>query len=219
MAADIAEGTGTEVPPAAPAEGGIGGVVGPFGGGAEPEVPGHGFGDGRGVGWAIDALGPVFAEEATGGAVGPDVCFEDFTDGAAPDHFAESAGFFGGGALVAHLGGDALFAGVIGDLSGFPDGVGEWFFAIDVFAVVEGGHRGEGVMVVGGGDEDGIDFLHFLEHEAVVLEAFGVRPVFERAIGVAPIDVAEGDDIDLVRSGELVEVAAALAAYADGGEV
>lgn len=88
-----------------------------------------------------------------------------------------------------------------------------------MFAVVEGGHGGEGVMVVRGGDEDGVDFLHFLEHEAVVLEACGVRPVFERAVGVAPIDVAEGDDIDLVGGGELVEVTAALAADTDGGEV
>lgn len=124
MATDIAEGTGSEVPPAAPAEGGVGRVIGAFGGGAEPEVPGHGFWDGRGVGGALDALGPVFAEEAAGRSVGPDVGFEDFTDGPAPDHFAESAGFFGCGALVTHLGGDSLFAGVIGDLSGFPDGVG-----------------------------------------------------------------------------------------------
>lgn len=74
-------------------------------------------------------------------------------------------------------------------------------------------------MVVRGGDEDGIDFLHFLEHQAVVLEAFGIRPVFECAVGVAPIDVAEGDHIDLICCGELVEVAAALAADTDGGEV
>ena len=66
-------------------------------------------------------------------------------------------GFFGGLALVAHLGGDAYFFAASRIGTGLGDGVGEGLFAVDVLAGFHGGQGDEGVEVVGRGDGDGVE--------------------------------------------------------------
>ena len=42
---------------------------------------------------------------------------------------------------------------------GLADGEGERIFAVDVFTSACGGENGDGMPVVGGGDEDGVDII------------------------------------------------------------
>src|SRR5437763_16310835 len=102
------------------------------------------------------------------------------------------------------------------NLKGFPDGVGERFFAIDVFAEFDCGHRDKGMEMVRRGDHDGIDVFLLVEHFAKVSEDFGLRIFFEDASGMSGIDVAKSDN---VFAAELFEIGCALAADADASDV
>jgi len=140
MAADVTECAGAEIPPAAPFEGKISGIIRARWRGAEPEIP---IESGRNWGrvfWPRHTLRPIFVEETVGGTIGPDVDFADGTDGVVHDEFAEPASVFGSLTLIAHLGGDFMFARGLGNLTRFPDGVREGLFAIDVLAEFDGGH-------------------------------------------------------------------------------
>src|SRR5690242_13455738 len=114
MAADVAERAGAKIPPATPFEGEISGMIRARGSWAEPEIPIEIGRDGRAIFRAINALGPVFVEEAVGGAIGPDMDFADGSDGVVRNEFAESASVFGSLALIAHLRGDFMLAGGLG---------------------------------------------------------------------------------------------------------
>jgi len=118
--------------------------------------------------------------------------------------------------LVAHLCGDFGVARGFGDHTSFVDVVCEGFFAVDVFAELDRGHGDDGVLVVGCGDDDGVDVFLFVEHLAVVAVALGVGVGVVDACGVGVVDVAEGDD---VFAGALADIACASAADADAGDV
>ena len=159
---------------------------------------------------------PVFVEETVGRAIGPDVRFVNFADGTVPNEFAELARAFGSLALVAHLRGDFFLARGLGELAGFPDGMSERLFAIDMLAKLDGVHGGEGVMMIRSGDDDRVDVLLFIEHLAIIFILFRFRKFFEGAGAVRPIDIAKCDDVFAAHS---IDIAGALAGDADGGDV
>ncbi len=106
-------------------------------------------------------------------AIGPDVDFADFADGAGPDVFDCGACFVEGMPLIAHLRGEFGFLGAAGEMAGFFDTPGERLLHVDVLAEIHGG-RGDGrVHVVGRGDDDGVDVFLVLEHVAVIFVALG----------------------------------------------
>src|SRR4029079_15467851 len=127
----VTQGAGAEVPPAAPGEGAIGGVIGTLRRGSEPQVPGDVGWDGGCVGGALTALRPD-------GAVGPDVDFLDVSDDATLDPLHLGGAAFGGVTLVAHLGHDLGLAGLGDHLAGFADVVGKRLLAVDVLAHAHG---------------------------------------------------------------------------------
>ena len=88
--------------------------------------------------------------------------------------------------------------------------------AIDMLAALDGLHRREGVVVIGRGDDDGVDLLHLVEHLAVVGELLRLGILLEDAGGVALIHIAQRHDVLALH---LAEVVGALAADADAGEV
>ena len=107
------------------------------------------------------------------------------------------------------------------------DGVREGLLAVDMFAHLHGGDGCDGVDVVGGADDDCVDVLvHRLEHDAPVVEAFGLRVLRShfggesatagKLIAGSPIDVADRYD---VLAGEFYEVLSAIVADADERDV
>src|SRR5205085_3271671 len=121
---------------------------------AEPCLPIQVTGNGFGLRLDFGTLRPVFA-----GPVRPGVDFGDVADLAAPDDFGAFAGAGVGVALITHLRGHAVFRGGGRELLGLPNGTGEGFLAVDVFAPGHGPHGGGGVHVIGAGDENGVDIF------------------------------------------------------------
>jgi hypothetical protein len=145
------------------------------------------------------------------------VDFTDGADGAIVDHFDEFADRVGGVTLIAELRRDAGFARGVGDAADIVKGMGEGFFAVDVFAHADGPHDDGGVHVIGCGDDDGVDVsADVVEHDAEILEDAGPGIGFGCFGGSVPIHVAQGDD---VFGFEPVEIGVAATADADEGEV
>ncbi len=87
-------------------------------------------------------------------------------------------------ALVAHLRGDFVLGGHFGQLPRLGDVVAQRLLAVDALAQLHGDHRRQGVMMVGGGDEHGVDLLaELVEHLAVIVEALGLDAAFARGLG------------------------------------
>ena len=211
VASHVSDSACTEIPPAAPCEGYIGWVVWSRGCRAEPEVPIECFGYRWSVLWAGYALCP---EDF--GPDGPDMHFADMAYAAGLEDFDSDAEGFAGMMVYSHLCHDICVSGGLGEQACFVDGVGEGFFAINVLTHFDGHHGGDGVGVVRGGDDDGVDVFFLVEHSAEVavlwdagveLVGFGC-PLF--------IDVAKSDD---VFRGELSDVSLALTAGTDKGDV
>src|SRR4051812_8067522 len=93
---------------------------------------------------------------------------------AALDEFDDLPVIFGGMDLNAHLRSDFDFGSSFADATGFPDVVRKGFLAIDMFAVLQREHGGEGVGMFAGADDDGIEIARLLKDFAEVAEFFGV---------------------------------------------
>src|SRR5262249_9761899 len=120
--------------------------------------------------------------------------------------------------LVAHLRADVVLLGEHAHLPRFPHRVAERLLAVDVLAHPDGLDAGRGVHVVGRADGYRVDLVaELLEHLAVVVERLGLGEALlllgERMV----VDVAESDDGAEVAG--LIDVAGALAADADAGEL
>jgi hypothetical protein len=74
--------------------------------------------------------------------------------------------------LRSHLRGDAGFAGRFADDAGLPDAVRQRLLAIDVLAELQRGERGEGVRVLGGADDDGVEQIGLVVQLAEIAELF-----------------------------------------------
>ena len=101
-----------------------------------------------------------------------------------------------GRSVKAHLGGDAVLRGQLGQEAGLIHGTGERLLAIDVLASHDRVRGDDGVRVVRGGDHHGIGLVqHLVEHHAPVLVTLGVRVALEDVRGILPVHVAEADDL------------------------
>src|SRR5687767_6832834 len=94
--------------------------------------------------------------------------FSHFASGVFSDHFAEAASGIRSLSLIAHLGCDLSLADEFGELPRFPNGMGEWFLAVNMFATLHSSHGREGVDVVGSGDNYRVDVFLLIEHDAEV---------------------------------------------------
>jgi hypothetical protein len=122
-------------------------------------------------------------------------------------------------ALVTELCDDLVFAG--GGLEGadFLDGMGQWLFAVNVFAAAHGFEGDHGVGVIGRADHHGVESrAHLVEHDPIILEPPGLGILLKLFGGVIVVDVAEGDDV-VAFGGHGIDVRAALAADADARHV
>src|SRR5256884_1032937 len=155
----VAECARAETPPAAPFERMIRRMIRPHRRRADPQVPVNVFGDGRRVGGAFDALRPDWA-------VRPGVHFAYRADHVGLNPFDGGAERIAGVAAVAHLRGDLVFARGAGELARFVEVVRERLLAVNMLAELDGGHRGDGVVVVGNGHHHSVNvplLKHFSE--------------------------------------------------------
>ncbi|MDP7105489.1 MAG: hypothetical protein QGH41_00335 [Roseibacillus sp.] len=186
------------------------GLVGTRQSRSKPEIPVEVTGDRIGTLGAVDSLGPD-------GTVGPDMQFEGLADGPGVNHFHSAAQSLVGAALVAHLGGQFLFASQIAHDAGFPDSLGERLLHVGMLAHGHGGDGGHAMAVVGSGDCDGIDLVfHLLQQFPEVLVLLGLGKLLGLPVHRVAIDVAEGHDLAPFAGG-VVGVTAALAPGADTG--
>ena len=120
-------------------------------------------------------------------------------------------------ALGADLGGElVLVLEIVGaDDAGLLDAVGQRLLAVDVLAAVHGPIGDEGVRVVGGAADHGVDVL-LVEALAPIHVLLGPGKLRRGEGQVLLVHVAEGDDV-LV--GQAVEVGFAAAPGADEGDV
>src|SRR5262245_47244901 len=107
MAGHVAKGTGTEIPPAPPLERVIGRMVRSVGRRSEELVPFDGGRHGRRVGGS----GADFGGLRPYGTVSPGVDLAHRPDRPGLNDLDAAAEAVGGGALVAHLGGDLVLSG------------------------------------------------------------------------------------------------------------
>ena len=71
--------------------------------------------------------------------------------------------------LGAHLGCQLRSGGGLADDAGFPDIAGQRLLAVDVLAQPQRRQRGEGVRVLAGADDDGVELLVVVEQLAEVI--------------------------------------------------
>ncbi len=207
VASEVGEGSAAEMPPIPPLGGGEPRVIGPLGDGSEPEVPIEFFGHRGAVG------GEVLAAVAGGD---PDMDLVDPADGLAADEFDDAPVVAAGVDLRANLGHPSEARGRLGQRTGLGDGSGEGFFAIDVVPGLEGGHGGDGVGVIRGGDDDGVEAGLFNQATEI---AVGLRVGEPLVSGgeAGGIHVTEGGDLGEVL--ELVDAEASLAPHAHDADL
>ena len=140
-------------------------------------------------------------------------------DGARPDPLAEPANRAAGMPLIAKLGDHLVLAGGLHERADFLDRVGQWLFAINMLVMLHGRHRNNRVGVIGGADDHRVNLLvHLVEHHAKVFELRRLGILGELLGRVLLIHVAQGDYV-VAQLGQLIHVAASLAADADAGDV
>ena len=121
-------------------------------------------------------------------------------------------------ALIAQLGDHLVFLRGLHQFSDLVHRVGQRFFAINVLAALDGGHRRHGVTMVRRGDHDRINLLfHRIEQFAKIAELFGGGKFPERLGGLLGVHVAQRDDV--VIGGDRINIAGAHAADANAGDV
>ena len=86
------------------------------------------------------------------------------------------------------------------------DVVGERLLAVDVLLQLQRRQRGEGVRVLGGADDHGVELTGVVEHAPEVLERPCLRKHRCRAIEIALVHVAQRDDL---LAGQTLELRAA----------
>ena len=211
------------IDPTAPIEGVIDGVIVDAGTDTKEEIPGESFGDGvvpchrRGES-SIDARGiplecidrfdcslgtwDTLGPEAYG-AIGPNLDFTDFPDGAGLYKFDSSFGVVERATLVAHLSDElGLILGLGRKFAALIDGPAKGFLNVDMFVEIHGRESDGSVHVVGSGDNDAVDVLLLFEHLAVVGIALGfgddivfqMKDIFEASFGLGGIGRGHGLD-------------------------
>ena len=215
------------------------------GGGADPEGPIEAgrdrlAGDGEVDGGVLSAVAfDVGGFEIVVEPAGPEEGAQGIEQGEGGLDLAEAAGADelddaadGGDGAV--LGAGLEDAGVAADgrdeLAAFVERDGDGFFAVDVFAGLGGVDGHEGVPVVGGDDDDGVDIGAGEDFAVVVVGGAGGVGAGGAAggddgidggfggIAADAIDIADGEELDGGVAGEAAEMAGTHAADADEGE-
>lgn len=209
VAGHVCQRTAAEVVKSAPFEIMINAIFeGAFGGGPKPEIPIDIVWNGVFPLWAGVALWPD-------GTVGDAMDFVHVAEEVAIDVFVDHTVAFIAMALVAHLGGNFVFFHPALELAAFPDGVHERLLRVSMFACGQGQRGGHVVVMVGGGDHDGIEIFDFLvEQLAVVLIEFGIFPSLWNFALPVLVNVTMGDD-DVPGSCDAVDMSTAFAASGD----
>jgi len=94
--------------------------------------------------------------------------------------------------LCAHLRGDASSLGGFDDARGLRHVVSQWLFTIHRLLHLQRRQHGEGVGVLGGGDDHRVDVLLLVIQTAVVFELRCGGELLRGAIQVLLVDVARG---------------------------
>ena len=92
-----------------------------------------------------------------GGNAGDNVC--EFSDSSVADEFAGEPETFIAALLAAGLENAFGFVDGVYEVAAFVNGEGQRFFAVDIFAGVDGGNVDEGVPVVGCGVDDDVNVV------------------------------------------------------------
>ena len=189
---------------------------GGHGGGAGPQIVVDTGGNGLGFGDLAD------------GGTGVESGTVDPEDSAVLAGLEVAGGFFdrGAGALLrAGLDDAVIFAGGGDHLAAFPNAVAYGLFDIDMLAGLTGPDGHEGVPVVWGGDDKGVDVfaVEDFANVGIALDVGVGGTILLLELGKAvsqdlAVRVAEGDDLDALQAMETAYVAPALAAYAGNGE-
>ena len=215
MAAHVADLACAKIPEHVPLEavgtgatGEVGGAIRMVGRGAEPEVVV------KAAGRCAVADGIAVSADL---AVAPGVGGFEFADGTVANEFFDAVEVWLSVALHAHLGGEFVFflEPVGADGAGLVHGDGEGFFAVNVEVAVDGPVGDEGVGMVCGADDHGVE-VFLLEHEAPIDVGFGTGEALQSVWEAFFVDIAEGDDVFL---GEGVVVSEAAAPNADEADV
>ena len=202
---------GAVIPPAAPLEGMITGIVRPHFGRSDEGIP-------------IDMIRYGLLRQTLGhsrglrphGAVGPHVTFLDLANGAGPQRLHALAHASARGALVAHLRANLVLLRHQPHLARFPHSMGQRLLAIHVNALVHRADGGRRVGVIRGGHGAGIDVLaHLVEHLAEVGKLLGLGPFLSRAAAAIEITITKRNHLANLAS--TTYVATAFAAHSDAG--
>ncbi len=140
----------------------------------------------------------------------------DRSDRAGLNDFHRAAEAIFSAALISHLGGDFIFGRHLAHHPRFVNRMGQRLLAIDMFAQLHGHDAGRRVVMIGRGDDDGIDLLYLFEHLAVIAIKTGARIFLAALAQPGVIHIAKRHD---VFAGAGVGVAGAFAVGADDGDV
>jgi len=77
--------------------------------------------------------------------------------------------------LIPHLRGKFGFGRTFRQLAGFGDRPSKGLLDIDMLADVHTRESDGGMHVIGSGDDDGVDVLLLVEHDAIIVVALGLR--------------------------------------------
>ena len=190
MAGPVADRAVAELHPSAPRTRQEGGAIGPLSGRTKPQVPVEQFGN---LPFLPEVAQAVDARTHRPGAAMDRVYV---ADGAVADPLDKHSAALEGMALVAHLRDDLVPLSGLDHRAAFGDGVGQRLFAVHVLAMLHGRNGRDRMVMIRSANHHGVDvFVHLVEHLAEVAEPFGLGMVLECPRGIAPVHVAEGDDV------------------------
>ena len=214
VAAHIAHRARAEVAPAAPIVRRVGGMVGTLVNGTQPEIPVE-----RPRHWRrlLRPADPLFPQQAR--AVGPTVDLANFADHAGLNPFIGQPRPLGGVPLIAHLRHHARVMRGLRQRAALVERMREGLLAIHMLARPNGGHRGEGMNMIGRADRDGIDVRRLLvEQAAKILVSPRLGKRAKRSGRPHVVNVAQRDDIGPIPRMRC-NIAAPHAPGTDSGEI
>ncbi len=159
----VADSTGAKLPPGAPADRGVVGMIRTWRYGLEPALPIEAGRHGRGFFGSAGETGP-----AVSACAGPGVHIVDVTDRTIPYPFTGKADVLAGVSEVTELRSDAGLAGGFGDNVGLIDCAAKGLFTVEVFTLGDYGEVNYSMRMVWSSDEDGVD-VFLIEHLIVVV--------------------------------------------------
>ena len=163
MAGKVADSPGAKLPPGAPADRGVIGMIRTRRHRLEPALPIEAGRHRRRLLGPVGETGPAVSTCA-----GPGVNIMDVTYGTVPYPLAGKTYVLAGVSEVAELRSDASLAGGFGDNAGLIDCAAEGLFTVEVFTLGDYGEVNYSMRMVRSSDEYGID-VFLIEHLIIVV--------------------------------------------------